>query len=125
MANRGLVKSYSAEGAISPCRFVKPGAADYGVLQAAAAADKVIGITVPLITVAATETVDVVHEGITDLELGGVVARGDLLISDANGKGIVATAGAGANVRTGAIAMVSGVAGDVIPVLVEAGSFQG
>lgn len=125
MANRGLVKSYSAEGAISPCRIAKFGAADYGVLQAAAATDKLVGVTVPLITVGSGETVDVIHDGIADVEYGGNVTRGDLLTSDANGKAITATAAAGSNIRVIGVALVSGVAGDICPVLLDLTSFQG
>ena len=125
MSNRDIIKSYSAEGAIAPCRFVKPGAADYGVLVAAAAADKIIGVSMPLITAASGDTTDVMHDGIADLQLGGTVARGDLITSDATGQGITATASAGVNVRTGAIALVSGVSGDIVPVLLSPGNFQG
>jgi len=125
MANPSLIKSYTAEGAISPCRIVKFGAADYGVLQASAAADKTMGITRPGITVAATESVEVIHQGIADLEYGAAVTRGDLLMSDANGKGIPAAAAGAANVRVIGTAIVSGVAGDICPVLVNPGTFQG
>jgi hypothetical protein len=124
MANNGLTKSYSAEGAILANRFVKVGAADYGVLQAAAVSDKIIGITTE-IDAALGERTDVVLDGIADLKLGGAVGRGDLLTSDATGQGIVAAPAAGTNVRLGAMALISGVAGDVIPVKVIQGSFQG
>src|SRR5512133_80103 len=125
MANRDIAKSYSAEGAISPCRIVKPGAADYGVLQAAAVGDKLVGITVPLVSAATGDTVDVIHDGIADLQLGGTVTRGDLLTSDATGQGVTAAPAAGTNNRVIGVALVSGVSGDIIPVLLSAGSFQG
>lgn len=124
MANNGLTKSYTAEGAISANRFVKVGAADYGVLQAAAVADKIIGISTE-IDAATGERTDVVHEGIADLKLGGTVARGDLLTSDATGQGVVAAPAAGTNNRIGAMALISGVIGDIIPVKVIQGTFQG
>lgn len=124
MANIGLTKSYTAEGAISANRFVKVGAADYGVLQAAAVADKIIGISTE-IDAASGERTDVVHEGIADLKLGGTVARGDLLTSDATGQGVVAAPAAGTNNRIGAMAIISGVSGDIIPVKVIQGTFQG
>ena len=125
MANRDLVKSYLAEGTIGPCRIVKPGANDYGVAIAAAATDKLIGVTLPLISVIAGDSVEVAHDDIADVVLGGTVTRGDLLTSDANGAAITATAAAGSNVRVIGIAVVSGVAGDIIPVLINPGSFQG
>lgn len=125
MANREITKSYTAEGAISPCRIVKPGAADYGVLAAAAVGDKLIGVTVPTITVATGDSVDVIHDGIADVQLGGTVTRGDLLTSDANGQGVTAAPAAGTNNRVIGSALVSGVSGDIIPVLLSPGSFQG
>lgn len=124
MANNGLTKSYTAEGAISANRFVKVGAADYGVLAAAAATDKIIGISTE-IDASTGERTDVVHEGIADLKLGGTVARGDLLTSDASGQGVTAAPAAGSNNRVGAMALVSGVVGDIIPVKVLQGSLQG
>ena len=126
MSNRDIVKSYSAEGGISPCRFVKPGANDYGVLAAAAATDKIIGVTMPLITVLSGDTVDVMHDGIADLQLGaGGATRGDLLTSDATGNGVTAAPAAGVNNRVGAVALVTGIAGDIIPVLLVNSSIQG
>ena len=125
MANRDLVKTYTAEGIINPARIVKFGAADYGVLQAAAVGDKLIGVTLPNITTASGESVDVIHEGIVELQLGGTVTRGDLLTSDASGQGTTAAPAAGTNNRVIGVALVSGVSGDIIPVLLSPGSFQG
>lgn len=124
MSNNGLTKNYTAEGAISANRIVKVGAADYGVLVGAAVSDKLIGISTE-IDAASGERIDVVHEGIADLKLGGTVARGDLLTCDASGQGVAAAPAAGTNNRTIGMALISGVSGDLIPVLVSPGSFQG
>lgn len=124
MATNGLTKSYLAEAAISANRIVKVGAADYGALTAAAVSDKLIGITTE-IDAASGERVDVVLEGIADLKLGGTVARGDLLTSDASGQGVTAAPAAGTNNRIVGMALISGVSGDIIPVKVQLGSFQG
>ncbi|MDA9499284.1 capsid cement protein [Bradyrhizobium sp. CCBAU 11357] len=124
MANIGVTKSYLAEAAIAANIIVKVGANDYGVLQGAAATDKLIGITTE-IAAASGERTDVVHEGIADLKLGGTVARGDLLTSDASGQGITAAPAAGSNNRIIGMALISGVVGDIIPVKVAPGSFQG
>lgn len=124
MANLGLVKSYNAGGAITAYSIVKPGSNDYDVVLAAAGADSAIGITREF-AAASGEPVDVVHDGIANLKLGGTVTRGALLMSDASGFGITAAAGAGTNVRVIGVAIISGVSGDVIPVMVEAGTFQG
>jgi hypothetical protein len=56
------------------------------------------------------------------LELGGTVVRGDRLKSDADGKGVqVATTGTTIQ-HWGAIALASGVSGELIPVQVQIGS---
>jgi len=126
MSNNILTKNYTAEGTIGACLIVKGGSNDYGVLQASAGADKTLGITVADIsTYASGDSVDVVVMGIADLTLGGTVARGDLLMSDANGCGIVAAAAGGSNVRVIGRAEISGVSGDIIPVLVLPSMFQG
>lgn len=124
MANNGLTKSYTAEGAISAQRIAKVGANDWGALQGAAVSDKLIGITTE-VDAASGDRVDVIHEGIADLKLGGTVARGDLITSDASGQGVTAAPSAGTNNRIVGMAIVSGVSGDVIPVLLSIGSFQG
>ena len=126
MANIGLTKNYTAEAAILANRIVKAGAADYAVLQAAGAtaADKSIGISTEIDS-AIGERVDVVHEGIAELKLGGTVARGDPLTSDATGRGVAAAPGAGVNNRVIGFALISGVVDDLIPVLINPHMMQG
>lgn len=124
MANEMLNKNYLAEGAIAAYRIVKHGAADGGLLQAAAAADKLVGVCGAVAPVLG-ERVDVVKVGIADVELGGNVTRGDPITSDANGKGVTAAPAAGANVRIIGFAEVSGVAGDIASVLIAPGVMQG
>jgi hypothetical protein len=124
MANMGLTKSYTAEGAIAANRFVKVGANDFGVLTAAAATDKIFGISTD-IDAASGERCDVVLEGIADIKLGGTVARGDMLTSDATGQGVTAAPATGVNNRIGAIALISGVSGDIIPAKIAPSSLQG
>jgi hypothetical protein len=124
MANNGLTKSYTAEGAIAANRIVKFGSNDWGVLQAAAAADALIGITTE-IDAASGERVDVVHEGIADVKLGGSVTRGGPITSDASGQGVAPSPAAGTNNRVVGFALISGVSGDIIPVMISLGSFQG
>jgi hypothetical protein len=124
MANLGLVKSYNAEGAIAAYTIVKVGANDFGVLAAAAVSDKLIGVTRELAALSG-EPVDVVHDGIANVKSGGTITRGDLLTSDASGNAVTAAPGAGANNRTIGIARMSGVAGDVIEVIIDPGVTQG
>lgn len=119
-----LSKNFKAEAAIGANLIVKHGAADDTVLQSAAAGDKHIGVcdyVSPLIN----ERVDVITHGIADIKLGGVVARGDLVTSDANGKGVVPAPGVGVNNRHVGVALASGVLNDIIPVLLSQGSVQG
>lgn len=54
------------------------------------------------------------------LKIAGVVTRGDMVKSDANGEGLAAVAGD----KYGAMAMASGVAGDVIAVEVHPGELE-
>lgn len=124
MANNGLTKNYNAESAIPAYTLVKGGANDYGVVPAAAATDKIIGVTTE-IDASANEPCDVILDDIAYVKLGGTVAAGDFITSDANGNGVVPAPAAGANNRTIGTAIVSGVAGDVIPVYIERGSVQG
>lgn len=125
MRNHGLIKNYTAEAAIAAYRLVKFGAADGGVLIAAAAGDKIVGVNDRLAAAAAGDRIDIIRSGIAEVEYGGAVAAGDLLISDASGRAIAATAVAGTNTRTIGIAEVAGVVGDIGSVLLVPGSFQG
>lgn len=123
--NNGLTKNYVAEGAISAARIVKVGANDYGVLLAAAVSDKLLGVSTEDVDSASGERIDVIHEGIASLKLGGTVARGDFLTTDASGQGVTAAPGAGTNNQVIGKALISGVSGDIIPVLVAPSMMQG
>ena len=125
MRNQILNKTYTAEGVIPPYRLVKFGVVDGGILVAAAASDKLIGVNdrIPINPIG--DRGDIVRMGIAEVEYGGTVAAGDLLTSDASGRAIVATAAAGVNVRIIGIAEVAGVLGDIGSMLIEPGSFQG
>ncbi|MBS7541490.1 DUF2190 family protein [Ancylobacter lacus] len=120
-----MVKTFIAGGAIGHRRYVKFGAADGTVLQAAAATDAVIGVTDCPGGVATGDRVDVVLLGVTDVEFGGTVARGGLLVSDASGKAVAAAPASGANVFVGGRALVSAVSGDIVPAFVNPGQIQG
>ena len=124
MALNGLTKSYVAEAAIAGNRIVKFGAADYGVIQGAAATDLLIGVSTRL-DATTGERIDVVHEGIADVKLGGTVTRGQRITSDATGQGVAAAPAAGTNNGVVGMALTSGVSGDVIPVLISVGQIQG
>lgn len=125
MRNELLSKSYTAEGVIPPYRIVKFGAADGGVLVAAAATDKLIGVTGRLGFAAIGDRGDVGRLGIYEVEYGGVVTTGDLLTSDASGRAVVAAPAAGSNVRILGTAEAAGVLGDIGSLYISPCSLQG
>lgn len=127
LRNIGLVKAFVAGATIQPGRLVKFDADDRTVIQGAAAADAVFGVSdsTPISAAVTGERVDVVIGDIAPVVYGGTVTRGQLLMSDSTGRAIAATAAAGTNVRTAGIAMVSGVVGDIGDILLSPGSFQG
>lgn len=126
MNNPGLIKSMVAEAAVLPYRIVKFGAADGQVLMAAAATDALIGVADNLGQDTAGYRVDVILDGTAEVTAGAAVTRGALLMSDSTGRAVTATGTAGANFRTIGYALASaGAAGEVIPVAIQPGSFQG
>lgn len=119
-----LTKSYKAEAAIAAYRIVKLGANDDQVLQASAVGDALIGLSNE-VAAAINERQDVIQSGIGEVTCGGAVTRGDFLTSDANGKAVAAAPAAGVNNNVIGRALQSGVAEDVIRVLVAPGRIQG
>jgi hypothetical protein len=120
-----LTRTFTAGGTIGLNRVVIPGAADGAVVQAAAATGALIGVCRQPGGAVSGERCDVDVAGVTEVVAGGTITRGALLTSDANGAVIAATAAAGSNVRVIGIALVSAASGDIIPVLLAPGSFQG
>lgn len=120
----GLTKGFKAEAAVTKRRFVKFGTGDALTVQAAASTDAIIGVSAEIDS-AILQPVDVHMSGIAEVEYGGVVARGDLLTADAVGRAVAAAPGAGVNARTGGVAMVSGVLGDIGSVNVVPSRLQG
>lgn len=124
-AVKGMARSYSAEAAIAAYRIVKFGAADGGVLIAAAATDKLVGINGRLAAAVAGDRVDIERSGIAPVEYGGTVAAGDQLTSDASGRAVVAAPAAGSNVRIIGQAEVAGVVGDIGSCFIAPSTLQG
>lgn len=123
----GLSKAFIAAATVNTARLVKFDTSDRTVIQGAAAADFLIGVSdnAPIAAAATGERVDVFMSDIQPVVYGGTVTRGALLMSDSTGRAITATAAAGTNVRTAGIAMVSGVVGDIGSIFLIPGSFQG
>lgn len=123
--NPGLIKTFVAEAAVTKHRIVKHGAADGKVVHGAAATDALMGIVGALGQDTAGERADIVLDGTVEVEYGGVVAAGDPLTSDANGKAVKAAPALGANNRIIGFAMVAGVASDIGSVQIAPGQIQG
>lgn len=111
MATPGIYKNFEAEGEIDPYVIVTHGTADYAVKAATGATVALVGTTDELGKLS-NGRVDVCTGGIPEVALGGTVAAGDPLTSDASGKAVKATA---AGNRILGFALVSGASGDIIP----------
>lgn len=101
-----------AEAAVRQFRILKAGAALGSCVTASAPADKLLGTSDDL-DHAIGEMVDMAVGPVPLVVLGGPVAAGDPLTSDANGAAVVAVAGN----RIVGFAENSGVAGDIVPYL--------
>ena len=103
LRDEGLIKTFLAGGLILPYRFVKGGANEGTVLQAAAATDPIIGIsyipmgyadpikygsTVPQISVETGKPIDVVITGSFHVEFGAAITAWQLCTSDAQGRAV-------------------------------------
>jgi len=127
MAGRtdGLIKTFTASGAISARSLVKFGAADNLVVVATAATDAIIGASGEL-DAADGEPVDICLSGLAEVRYGGNVTRGtSLLTAAAGGEAVAAAPAAGVNNRIVGVAMVSGVDNDIGLVLLAPGQIQG
>lgn len=116
--------NYNAEGTIPAYTLVKFGAADGGVVVAAAGTDLIIG-GIGRVPAVAGDRIDIIRDDFVEVQLGGTVIRGQKITSDGAGKGIAAAPAAGANVHVLGVAESSGVAGDVIWVNIYLSVMQG
>jgi hypothetical protein len=117
-------KTKSAGGAMRPTA-TSPWRRDNQVVQAASAPPPCAASTHQLGAEAAGDPVDIAKGGLPEVTLGGIVAAGDPLTADANGKAIKAEPAAGSNVRIVGFAEVAGIAGDRIPFQFAPGVMQG
>jgi len=126
MSNPTLIKNFRAAAAIAALRIVKFDAADDDVVQAAAATDAMFGVCVqPDGAAAVGDRVDVVVQGIAEVEFGGNVTRGALVTADAAGKAVAAAPAQGVNNRILGVALRSYASGDHGKVLLAPGIMQG
>ncbi len=117
-----LIKSFRAAAVILPCRIVAFSEASTSsmVSTAAAASDPLAGTTGKL-GATAGNLADILVIGEGEVQLGGVVAAGTPLTSNAVGKAVVATV---AGQRIIGFAGAPGVADDIIPYIAAPG-FKG
>jgi len=121
----GVSKSVKSTAGIAVANTIaKFGADDDTMSLATAVGDSLMGIFQHT-TAAANEQVEVMFTGISDLKLGGTVIRGDKVTTNASGQGVVASPAAGVNNSTIGEALMSGVTGDIISVLLGPGKVQG
>lgn len=124
-ASSGLEKSVNCTAALATAFLVaKFGADDNTLSQATASTEDLVGVFQHT-TTAAGQEVRVMLSGISRVKLGGTVTRGGLLTSDANGKAVAIGAVAGTNYAVIGRAMASGVADDIIPILIAPSRAQG
>lgn len=102
-----------AEGAVAKYRIVKSGTAAGSCVQAAAATDKLLGTSDELDHVIG-ETVDIAVGPVPFVTLGGTVAVGDWLTSDASGRAIATTTAGNQVIGR---AEIAGVSGDIVTYL--------
>lgn len=110
-----LDKTLQAAGTISPYRLCKFSTTDTTVVQATAATDALIGVS-GQVGAASGEAIDITMVGVGEVTLGGNVTRGNSVTADSDGCAVAASDG---NSVAG-IALKSGVADDVIPILLHA-----
>lgn len=109
-----LVQPYVAGGAITPNRLVVFGTADDVVVQSSAATGLHVGVYIGDRLAAVGDQVPVAISGIAIAEAGGTVTRGQKLTANASGQ---VAAAAATNPVIG-IALASGVATNLIPILI-------
>jgi len=110
MGFNSISRARVAEAVVEKFRIVKTGVAVGTCIKAAAANDKLLGTSDEL-DHNAGEVVDVSMGTVPKVKLGGAVAVGDALTSDANGKAIATTT---IGHRIIGFAEVAGVLDDVI-----------
>ncbi len=124
-ATSGIEKSVKCTAAIATAYLIAiPGADDDTFSQATASTEALVGVFQHT-TLAAGDEVRVMLSGISRVKLGGTVTRGGLLTADAAGKAVAIGAVAGTNYNSIGRALASGVADDIIPVLLNPGRPQG
>lgn len=117
------IKALTADAAIRGNRIVAFHASKQAAIEGASNTAALIGIaTLPGAAVGGV--VDVVQHGPAEVVLGGNLDRGALVTSDDQGRAVAlpAPAAAAKTVRTIGQIQLSGVEGDIVPIIVSAGA---
>jgi hypothetical protein len=119
------IRSFPASADVAGKRFVKfsDAANSAKVAQAAAATEPLIGVS-DAMGAKTGGMCDVILAGTGEVQLGGTVAAGDYLTSDANGKAVKLVGAAGERREYIAKAEAPGVADDIISCFVTHGVLQ-
>lgn len=113
----GMIKTFETDTDIESRKVVTFGAGNRKATLATAVANPLIGVTTDIGT-QSNGRVDVIMGGTALVKSGGTIVRGEKLTTDATGNVIAVSAGTD---RVIGIAMESGVADDVISVLINQG----
>jgi len=114
MRNQQLTKTFTASGAIPKRRIVKLDAADNAVALSSDVADRLMGVSDDAADIEAGRAVDVIFQGIVEVEASAAIGKGARITTDADGKA-KATTTATDNVVGFALTAASA-AGDVISI---------
>lgn len=119
-----FIRAYEASAAIAAYRIAafSDTAASRKVAQAANATAAVVGVTDRL-GADLGSMCDVTRAGLASVELGGTVAAGDPLTSDATGRAIKAVPASNTAMRIVGWAEEPGVVGDIIDAWIDPGQF--
>ncbi|WP_413207979.1 DUF2190 domain-containing protein [Rhodospirillum sp. A1_3_36] len=121
----GLIRSYTAGGAIARNRIVAWSATEGRVVQASAVTDKLMGASGVVGVTAAGDRLDIHRSEFAKVAFGGAVSQGDPLTTDADGKAVAAAPATGVNVHCLGWAEVDAVAGDIGEVFIHPFILQG
>lgn len=123
MTPMGRIKNFTADTDVAKFRIVKFGGGEGRAAQANGTAG-LLGVS-GVRGAKAGDRLDVYLDDIQPVELGGPVAFGDYLTSDANGKAIKAEPAADAQMDVIGRAMAAAAAGAIIDALIERGQITG